>query len=78
MTGTPDAQFLGMKFEGANGYWVAITRSPDEPGRWRLSRFDSLGPTGHTTRDTPRECLQEVRYYGVRLVKTYFTGMELD
>lgn len=73
------ASFLGAHFEGDDGRWACITRETyaSSVGMWRVSEFDKHGPWGHMTRKTPRECLNELRYSGYRLVKAYFTGMEI-
>lgn len=38
--------------------WALVSPCPTEPGRWRVTWFDAIGASGHTTRATAVECAQ--------------------
>lgn len=41
-----------------DGRYALVSPCATEPGRWRVTRFDSAGPTGHATRATAIEAAQ--------------------
>lgn len=41
-----------------DGRYALVSPCATEPGRWRVTRFDIAGPTGHTTRATATEAAQ--------------------
>ena len=56
----------GMKLARPKGDdWASVSPSTSEHGRWQLTWWDAEGPVGHTCRDTPRECVDEVMRQGL-------------
>jgi len=51
--------------------YALVHPSTQEPGRWQISYFDSLGPVGHTTRDTCSEAVAHLRPWQYRLKKVF-------
>lgn len=64
--------FKAARFEfpriGIPGYFEVVHPSTDEPGKWRVSRFDDRGAVGHACYPTAQEAIEGLEY-GAVLVK---------
>lgn len=51
-----------------SGWAAAVTRDPSKPGRWRMTRFDSDGASGHIECATAADAVREAWDAGFRVV----------